>query len=78
MIWSNFLRNGTIIKIKKTLITMILLNLEEDKYLFDFFKKMKFDENQRIKFSSHIEDFLFKNNEKNLRSALIRFFKSFI
>lgn len=55
-----------------------VLNFEEDKYLYQFFKKMKFDENQRIKFSNHIEDFFFKNNEKNLRSALVKFFKSFI
>ncbi len=55
-----------------------IFNFEEDKYLFDFFKKMKFDEKQKIKFSNHIEDFFFKNNEKNLRSALIKFFKSFI
>ena len=55
-----------------------VLNFEEDKYLHQFFKEMKFDENQRIKFSNHIEDFFFKNNEKNLRSALIKFFKSFI
>ena len=55
-----------------------VLNFEEDNYLYQFFKEMKFDENQRIKFSNHIEDFFFKNNEKNLRSALIKFFKSFI
>ena len=55
-----------------------VLNFEEDKYLYQFFKEMKFDENQRIKFSNQIEDFFFKNNEKNLRSALIKFFKSFI
>ena len=65
-------------KNKKTFNNNDYFNFEEDKYLFHFFKKMKFDENQRIKFLSHIEDFFFKNNEKNLRSALIRFFKSFI
>jgi len=63
---------------KKTINNNDVFNFEEDKYLFQFFKKMKFDDNQRIKFSSHIEDFFFKNNEKNLRSALFKFFKSFI
>ena len=66
-----------IMKIKKFLNDNDVMNFEEDKYLHQFFKEMKFDENQRIKFSNHIEDF-FKNNEKNLRSALIKFFKSFI
>ncbi len=63
---------------KKKINNNDVFNFEEDKYLFDFFKKMKFDEKQKIKFSNHIEDFFFKNNEKNLRSALIKFFKSFI
>ena len=54
-----------------------VFNFEEDKYLHHFFKKMNFNEKQKIKFSSHIEDFFFKNNEKNLRSFLIKFFKSF-
>ena len=63
---------------KKNFNNNDVMNFEEDKYLYQFFKEMKFDENQRIKFSNHIEDFFFKNNEKNLRSALIKFFKSFI
>jgi len=62
---------------KKILNNNDVFNFEEDKYLLNFFKKMEFDNKQKIKFSNHIEDFFFKNNEKNLRSALIKFFKSF-
>jgi len=63
---------------KKILNNNHVFNFEEDKYLLNFFKKMEFNEKQKIKFSNHIEDFFFKNNEKNFRSALIKFFKSFI
>ena len=63
---------------KKILNNNDVFNFEEDKYLLNFFKKMEFNKKQKIKFTNHIEDFFFKNNEKNLRSILIKFFKSFL
>ena len=51
--------------------------LEEDKIYSHFFKRLNFNENQKKIFKNYIEDFLFKNNEKNLRETLLKFLKTF-
>ncbi len=51
--------------------------LEEDKIYSHFFKRLNFNENQKKIFKNYIEDFLFKNNEKNLRETLFKFLKTF-
>ncbi len=51
--------------------------LEEDKIYSHFFKRLNFNENQKKIFRNYIEDFLFKNNEKNLRETLFKFLKTF-
>ncbi len=49
----------------------------EDESLSFFFKKLGFNENQKEIFSSYVEEFLFKNSEKNHREIFLKFFKSF-
>lgn len=51
--------------------------LEEKEIFSSFFKKLKFNESQKKIFNGYIEDFLFKNNEKNQRETFLKFFKSF-
>ena len=51
--------------------------LQEDKIYSHFFKRLNFNENQKKIFKNYIEDFLFKNNEKNLRETLLKFLKTF-
>ena len=53
------------------------LSLIEDETLSFFFKKLEFNKNQREIFNFYVEDFLFKNSEKNHREIFLKFFKSF-